>query len=210
MGVDTTSKEAFCIYVNLYHCLLQHSLLLAVDGLPTKSSVTHFKRCSCYEIGEDVFSLAELESVIRGKVNGPSNIKSPFVGVAKKSRIYRQIYGLEITDQRTNFILNNGDMAYPSTVPVLQPQVMDDLINRAAFCFLMDQVKIDTRKKTVFLPKVSDVYRMGDGLVSLSQCLVHLDESEQLAIGRLLDDGVVSVKFLRNCEEFHPNLTELR
>ena len=26
--IDYTSKEAFCIFVNLYHCLLQHSLLL--------------------------------------------------------------------------------------------------------------------------------------------------------------------------------------
>jgi len=87
---------------------------------------------------------------------------------------------------------------------------MDDAIDTAASCFLTDQVKIDERKKTVFLPKVCHVYRMGDGLVSLSQCLIHLDESKQLAIGRLLDNGVVSVKFQRNCEEFHPNLTELR
>lgn len=33
--IDFSSKEAFCIFVNLYHLLLQHSLLLAVDGLPT-------------------------------------------------------------------------------------------------------------------------------------------------------------------------------
>ena len=32
--IDFSSKEAFCIFVNLYHLLLQHSLLLAVDGLP--------------------------------------------------------------------------------------------------------------------------------------------------------------------------------
>ena len=34
--LDLSSKSAFCVFVNLYHCLLQHSLLLAVDGLPTK------------------------------------------------------------------------------------------------------------------------------------------------------------------------------
>mmetsp|Transcript_11262 Transcript_11262/g.20625 ORF Transcript_11262/g.20625 Transcript_11262/m.20625 type:complete len:623 (+) Transcript_11262:1240-3108(+) len=209
--IDLSSKEAFCIFVNLYHCLLQHSLLLAVDGLPNKRSVIHFKRCSCYEIGEDVFSLAELECcVIRGKTSRPSNIKPPFVDAAKKSRTYRMMYGLGSTDHRINFVLNNGDMAYPSAVPVLQPQIMDDQMDTAASCFLTDQVKIDKRKRTVFLPKVCDVYGMGDGLVSLSQCLIYLDESDQLAIAALLDDGVVSVKFKRNCEEFHPNLTELR
>lgn len=37
--VDFSSREAFCIFVNLYHCLLQHSLLIAVDGLPDKVSI---------------------------------------------------------------------------------------------------------------------------------------------------------------------------
>mmetsp|Transcript_31229 Transcript_31229/g.66068 ORF Transcript_31229/g.66068 Transcript_31229/m.66068 type:complete len:1880 (+) Transcript_31229:299-5938(+) len=208
--VDLTSKKAFCIFVNLYHCLLQHSLLLAVDGLPNKRSVIHFKRCSCYEIGEDVFSLAELECcVIRAKSSRPSNIKPPFVDAAKKSRTYRIMYGLGSTDHRVNFLLNNGDMAYPPAVPVLQPHLMDDQIDTAATCFLTEQVKIDKRKRTVFLPKVCDVYGMGDGLEALSQCLIYLDESDQLDIAALLDGGVVSVKFNRNCDEFHPNLTEL-
>lgn len=34
--IDLSSKEALCIFINLYHCLLQHSLLVAVDGLPNK------------------------------------------------------------------------------------------------------------------------------------------------------------------------------
>lgn len=38
-GIDFTSREALCIFVNLYHCLLQHSLLIAVDGLPDKVSI---------------------------------------------------------------------------------------------------------------------------------------------------------------------------
>jgi len=37
--IDFTSRDALCIFVNLYHCLLQHSLLIAVDGLPDKVSV---------------------------------------------------------------------------------------------------------------------------------------------------------------------------
>lgn len=38
--IDLSSREAFCIFVNLYHCLLQHSLLLAVDGLPNKVRIS--------------------------------------------------------------------------------------------------------------------------------------------------------------------------
>lgn len=68
--------------------------------------MTHFKRCSCYEVGGDVFSLAELEcSVIRGNMSRPSHIKLPFVDAAKMSRPYRMMYGLGATDHRVNFIL---------------------------------------------------------------------------------------------------------
>ena len=59
--MDLGGETAVCFFVNIYHSLLQHALLLL--GPPTKSSVTHFMRCVCYEIGNDVFSLAELECV---------------------------------------------------------------------------------------------------------------------------------------------------
>ena len=35
-AIEYESTEALCIFVNLYHCLLQHALLFAVDGLPDK------------------------------------------------------------------------------------------------------------------------------------------------------------------------------
>lgn len=80
--------------------------------------------------------------------------------------------------------------------------------------FLAENVTIDKKKRTVFLPKVCDVYRndfgMGDGLICLSLCLVYMDEQDQLAIGALLEEGVVSVKFQPSCQDFRPNLTELR
>ena len=84
----------------------------------------------------------------------------------------------------------------------------------SASCFLAENVTIDKKKRTVFLPKVCDVYRndfgMGDGLICLSLCLVYMDEQDQLAIGALLEEGVVSVKFQPSCQDFRPNLTELR
>ena len=77
----------------------------------------------------------------------------------------------------------------------------------------MSQVSIKKRKRTVFLPKVCDVYAldfgMGDGLVCLSQCIKYLDESSQTAIADMLENGIVSVKFNCVSEQFHPSLTEL-
>lgn len=76
----------------------------------------------------------------------------------------------------------------------------------------MNQVKINARKRVVFLPKVCDVYRndfgMGDCLVCLSQVLRYLDESSQLTIASLLESGHIAVRFKQPSEKFHTSLTE--
>ena len=83
----------------------------------------------------------------------------------------------------------------------------------ASSSFLRDQVKIDVRKRAVFLPKVCDVYRndfgMGDGRVCLSLVLKYLDDGDQLRIEQLLESGVMSVKFRPAQERFRTNLTIL-
>jgi Protein of unknown function (DUF1769) len=61
--LDFGSASAFCMFVNIYHCLLQHALLVTPSGPLTKRTYGHFMRTMCYEIGGDVFSLAELYSV---------------------------------------------------------------------------------------------------------------------------------------------------
>ena len=103
-------------------------------------------------------------------------------------------------------------MSYPSQVPIYKQQILDEQIDFASSCFLVEQVKIDTRKRTVFLPKVCDVYAldfgMGDGLVCVSQCLMYLDEQSQSAIAALLENGMISVKFNQCQQNFHPSLTE--
>lgn len=100
-------------------------------------------------------------------------------------------------------------------MPVLQRQTMEDQIEACSSHFLKSQVKIDKRKRTVFLPKVCDVYRNdfgnGDGLMCLSQCLKYLSDTDQLTIVALLNDGVgsITVKFRPPNEQFHTNLTLL-
>jgi Protein of unknown function, DUF547 len=103
--VDRSGVDAFCLFVNLYHCLLQHSLLLAVNGPLHRRTVGNFMRASCYEIGGDVFSLAELQScIIRGNMSRPVSPKPPYVAAPKKSTAYR-FYALKHTDPRVNFVL---------------------------------------------------------------------------------------------------------
>lgn len=79
-------------------------------------SATQFKRRSCYEIGDDVFSLSELEClVIRGKTSRPSHLSLPFVSPPKKSTTYI-IYALDATDYRINFLLVSENLVSLSLV----------------------------------------------------------------------------------------------
>lgn len=103
--IDLSSPHAFCLFANIYHCLLQHALLLSVNGPIDRKSVQDIMRTSCYEIGKDVFSLSELHCcVLRGKMSKPFNLKPPYPDVPKKSMSYR-FYALDFVDPRINFVL---------------------------------------------------------------------------------------------------------
>lgn len=103
--IDLSSKHAFCLFANIYHCLLQHAMLLSMNGPLDKKNMNDFMKISCYEIGNDVFSLAELYCcVLRGKLSRPSNLKPPYPEAPKKSSPFRN-YALEFRDPRMNFIL---------------------------------------------------------------------------------------------------------
>jgi hypothetical protein len=103
--IDLTSRHAFCLFANVYHCLLQQAMLLSLNGPLHKKSVEPFMRTACYEIGGDVFSLAELYCcVLRGKMSKPINPKPPYIEAPKKSNSYRY-YALDYKDPRVNFVL---------------------------------------------------------------------------------------------------------
>lgn len=63
--IDCSSQSVFCLFVNLCHYLLPQTLLLSDYGPLNKKNFTQFVRTSCYEIGGDVFSLAELQCCYR-------------------------------------------------------------------------------------------------------------------------------------------------
>ncbi len=71
--VDRFSDEALCFFLNIYHSLLQHALLLL--GPPSSKNWSSFFSSVSYEIGGDVFSLCEIEHcVLRGKMSKPRTL----------------------------------------------------------------------------------------------------------------------------------------
>jgi len=211
--LDLSSDTALCLVLNLYHCLLQHSLLLSIEGPPSKKSVGHFKRVSCYEIGHDVFSLAELECcLLRGRMSRPTNPRSPYIEAPKASQTAYRHYALGATDARINFVLHQGDLSF-GPVPIFSPEIMEEQLNAATSAFLSRQVKIYVNRRTIVLPKVCDIYRKdfgsGDPYDCVAFILQHMDEDEQDKIVELFTDetNAPSVKYQPGQQTFLTNLT---
>jgi len=206
-NVDFGSEEGFCLFANLYHCLLQHAMLLSLDGPLRKRSIFSFMHCTCYEIGGDVFSLAELRcSVLRGKMSRPMSQKPPYIEPAKKSNAYC-FYALDYLDPRTNFLLNTGDLSCPPEVPVLSPLQLEQQLQSSTEAFIRKELVIDVAKKVIFLPKVCDVYRNdygnGDPTSILMYCLKYLEESEQKRIMRHVKSSDAVIKFQSTSEQYY-------
>lgn len=111
-------------------------------------------RTHCYEIGGDVFSLAELEScVIRG--NMPKSYY-PKQKAHKTSRGHFA-YALDYIDPRVIFVLNTGIMSHPSEIPVLDPDHLEEQLTFTSELFLKNHVKVDPVRRVVTLPKICDM-----------------------------------------------------
>jgi hypothetical protein len=214
--LDLSSAPAFCFFVNLYHCLLQHALLFAVNGPLNKRSFGHFMRTSCYEVGGEVFSLAELHTcVIRGNMSRPLTYKPPAIEVPKKSNNYR-FYALGYTNPRVNFVLNTGDLSSPHDVVVLTPEHLFSQLNEQSVAFLRRNVTVDVSKRLVVLPRVCDVYRhdfcsdgVTAGLSCVRYCLSFLDTERANGIKTLLDDeSSIVIRYQGTSDQYRTSLSK--
>ena len=214
-GLDLASSSALCLFVNLYHCLLQHALLLSVDGNLHKRSCGHFMRTSCYEIAGDVFSLAEISScIIRGGLSRPNVPKAPYVEAPKKSNAY-YLYALQNVGPIIHFVLNTGDDSCPSEVLVFNEQRVDLQLVLAAEEFLRKNVLVDESRRIIYVPKVCEAYRndfagdsAGAATICLQYCLRFISgaQREKIEETMRLQDPAPTIKFLSTSELYHSSL----
>jgi hypothetical protein len=191
-------------------------MLLSVNGPLHKKSIIHFMRTSCYEIGGDVFSLAELHScVICGKMSKPINPKPPYVDAPKKSNAYKY-YALDYTDVRVHFVLNTADMACPASVPVLSQRTIEAQLNAGCADFFCNkQLFVDTRRRIITLPKVCEIRKNDFGIREilnvLRLCLGEMDEADGylgMAIREVIEKGGrgLTIRFQNTQEQYHSSL----
>jgi hypothetical protein len=176
-------------------------------------------RTSCYEIGGDVFSLAELNAcVIRGKMSRPVFPKPPFIEPPKRSAAYR-FYTLGFTTPKTNFVLSTADSQSPREIPVLTSFNLEDQLDAQTAAFIRRTVTVDVSKKVVALPKVFEVYRSdfsGEtsifhaSIKNLRFCLRYLDGPRAAEVRSLLPEDTASIviKYHSAAEQFHSILCQ--
>jgi len=204
------SKDALCFFVNLYHTLLKHAILIL--GAPGSAYPWRsFFLSASYEIGDDVFSLAELEyCAIRGKSKIQSLPRQWPPAPPPLDEHFR--YALLATDYRINFLLNNGSLTNPSKIRLVDPVNLDEQLNEATTEYLQDSIKGDVRKRVITLPQVCDVYGDDFGgsknpMQCLRMCLIYASKQTFEDVSGLLgQEKQPSIRFIPLKLRCHPFL----
>ena len=164
--IDFDSNQALCFFVNVYHVLLLHSRL--VLETPNKSTWAAYYHRACYEIGDDIFSLAEIEHcVLRGgslSTYDHKKIKSISRHAAQPppESDSHYAYALGISDKRAHFLLNNGSISHPHTIFLLTSNNFDVQLDKATHAMIVNGMRIDQYRRELVLPKVCKVYLNDD------------------------------------------------
>jgi len=184
-GLGETVKCAFLI--NLYHVMVMHGFLLFGTPLNSFKFVNHFNMIA-YEVGDDIFSLTELEhNIIRANMSSPSGFLSKFV--LPKS-VYKK-HALKKGDFRINFAINCGSISSPEKVQVFTSEDLDAQLDTAAKDYL-EAAKVSSSGKTLTLPKICQWYSNDFGrgrsvdVVRLSA--KYLSEDDENRLSTVLSD----------------------
>jgi hypothetical protein len=214
------SVEALCFFVNIYHALLMHSQLAV--GRPSQADWASFFSFCSYEIGDEVFSLSELEQcAIRGSLSAPRETsKFDALPVVRNDARFR--YALGEADSRISFLLNSGSISNPSSVYALTPRNIEKQLQKVAYATLANSVQVDLSRSTIVLPKICEVYRNDFGhdtaslLLSLRNMLLVKADIRRSVQGfsasdylQILEDSSprsITVRYLKATHESHATL----
>jgi len=207
--INLQSPEALCFFVNIYHTLLIHCRILFKP--PNKQNWPFYFANYSYEIGGDVFSLAELEQcVIRGILTRPrlQSKHDPPLIVASDDHYN---YALGAADQRVHFIINNGSVSHPNGIFLLTPENFKAQLNKATEVCLDHSITVDMAWRSVMLPKICEKYKDDfghDNNETLNDIATYLKPDS--ALGALLKRDVgktPTIKYLKFTYESHTKLT---
>ena len=177
------SEEGLVVFfLNLYHIMIAHAFLVLGPPGSSLKWISFFNQ-SAYQVGDDIFSLSELEhNIIRANMSPPSQFLSRFVIPKSQYRI-----GLKSSDFRYNFALNCGSTSNPKQILIyklghLHEQL--DQVTRLALRNASVVTKPNGKEVVVTLPRICQWYSNDFGASSeqmLRKVCPYLEDSSRLS-----------------------------
>lgn len=181
-GLPEESRLAF--FLNVYHTMIMHAFLVLGPPGSSLKWIGYFNNIA-YEVGDDVFSLTELEHcIIRSKMAYPSQFISRFV--LPKSQY---AFALTKADYRINFALNCGSTSNPSCIFIFRPERLNEQLDAACRLYLSSvvvTVQKSSREVYVQLPRVCQWFSEDFGtqteMISKIQPYLKTSERQKLSL----------------------------
>ena len=194
--VQTLSeKSRLAFFLNLYHLMVMHAFLVLGPPGSGLKWISFFNNLA-YEVGDDIFSISELEHcIIRAQMTHPSQLISRFV--IPKSH-YRM--ALEKGDFRINFALNPGSVSSPSSALVYSPDKIDEQLDQAAKLYI-EKASVTVKGSNdviVNLPRICQWFQddFGSQEELLSKIVPFMKTTDSLSIDQAKSAGQnISIRF---------------
>jgi len=181
-NLDEESRLAF--FLNVYHVMISHAFLLLGPPDSGLQWINYFN-CQAYQVGDDLFSLSELEHcIIRANMAFPSQFLSKFL--IPKSRYHMALRSK--SDFRINFALNCGSLSNPPRVLIYRPEKLSEQLDMASRLYLaaVTYRRTSCGDLEIKLPKICQWYAEDFGssrqkLLKLIEIYFEEDLRQQLA-----------------------------
>eukprot|EP00013_Stygamoeba_regulata_P017219 CAMPEP_0177680652 /NCGR_PEP_ID=MMETSP0447-20121125/30289_1 /TAXON_ID=0 /ORGANISM="Stygamoeba regulata, Strain BSH-02190019" /LENGTH=1306 /DNA_ID=CAMNT_0019190001 /DNA_START=99 /DNA_END=4019 /DNA_ORIENTATION=- len=123
---NLNGEEALAFFINIYHVLLLHGFLVLGPPDTAVSKQEYYANLS-YEVSGILFSLNEIESILRGGAAAKVIPNATRLSADNP----RAKFCLKQADRRLSFVLNYGTRAFPATIPVLHVNTVHDQLDEA-------------------------------------------------------------------------------
>jgi hypothetical protein len=132
---DKDERRRKTFFLNVYHVMTMHAFLVLGPPTTTFQWLSYFNMIS-YQVGDDIFSLAELEHcLMRPNMSHPSQLISRFV-LPKTNKDYEVC--LENPDVRLLFAMNCGSLSNPKSVPIYKVATIENQLDQATTMYFKD------------------------------------------------------------------------
>ncbi|KNC53792.1 uncharacterized protein AMSG_09512 [Thecamonas trahens ATCC 50062] len=201
---DLDENQRLAFFLNLFHTLLQHALLVMGHPSSALSRKSFYNRAS-YEVAGYVLSLSEIQhSVLRAGMARPKKIYDFFIPKfgQKRLKLNRNKgypFALSIRDARVNYAINLGTRSSLPWILVYTPAALDEQLDYVASCHVNAFVELNEAKSAIILPRVCQWYAKDFDHAARSKLAVkygilrqvarYLDEDPYARLRRLLDAG---------------------